>query len=68
MHSEYAHHLPQATADLINHTHDNGHHCYWHVTVTRTETAYQKKQLRHWSATGYQYTDIFIYPSFNLKL
>ena len=66
MHSEYAH-LPQATADLINQTHDNGKKVIAiGTTVTRVlETAYQKtavdgQALSSWSGD----TDIFIYPGF----
>ena len=66
MHSEYAH-LPQATADLINQTHENGNHVIAiGTTVTRVlETAYQKtaidgQALSSWSGD----TDIFIYPGF----
>ena len=66
MHSEYAH-LPQATADMINHTHANGGKVIAiGTTVTRVlETAYQKTAqngapLSAWSGD----TDIFIYPGF----
>ncbi|WP_227680527.1 tRNA preQ1(34) S-adenosylmethionine ribosyltransferase-isomerase QueA [Psychrobacter sp. SWN149] len=66
MHSEYAH-LPQATADMINQTHANGHQVIAiGTTVTRVlETAYQKtaingQVLSNWSGD----TDIFIYPGF----
>ena len=66
MHSEYAH-LPQATADMINQTHANGHQVIAiGTTVTRVlETAYQKtaidgQVLSSWSGD----TDIFIYPGF----
>ena len=66
MHSEYAN-LPQATADLINQTHQNGNKVIAiGTTVTRVlETAYQKTADEHghistWSGD----TDIFIYPGF----
>lgn len=67
MHSEYAE-LPQATADLINHTKANGGKVIAvGTTVTRVlETAFlpvkngEKSQLSAWSGD----TDIFIYPSF----
>lgn len=66
MHSEYAH-LPQATADLINHTHANGGKVIAvGTTVARVlESAYQQtakdgQALGTWSGD----TDIFIYPGF----
>lgn len=66
MHSEYAH-LPQATADLINETHDRGNAVIAvGTTVTRVlesafkHTATQGKPLAAWSGD----TDIFIYPGF----
>lgn len=66
MHSEYAH-LPQATADLINQTHANGHKVIAvGTTVARVlETAYQKtaydgQYVAAWAGD----TDIFIYPGF----
>lgn len=66
MHSEYAH-LPQSTADKINHTHANGGKVIAiGTTVTRVlETAHQHtaqngQPLAAWSGD----TDIFIYPGF----
>lgn len=66
MHSEYAN-LPQATADLINQTHANGHNVIAvGTTVARVlETAYQKTAddgqfVTAWAGD----TDIFIYPGF----